>query len=65
MAEKSAALEAVKQLHQAGELDNHLRPLVRDDDSDLEDEEKMVAKSVANTGTEKRSDYYSNRVSFA
>ena len=53
----------MKRLHQAGELDDHLRPLVRDDDSDVEDEEKMVAKSVPNAGTEKRNDYYPNRVS--
>ena len=53
----------MKCLHQAGELDNHLRLLVRDDDSDVEDEEKMAAKSVPNAGTEKRNDYYPNRVS--
>ena len=63
IAEKSAALEVVKRLHQAGELDDLLRSIAREIDSDLEDEEKVAAKSVTHAGTERRNDYYPNRVS--
>ncbi len=63
IAEKSAALEVVKKLHQANELDDHLRIVTKEMDSDLEDEEKVVAKGVAHAGTERHSDYYPNRVS--
>ncbi len=62
IAEKSAALEVVKHLHQAKELNDHLRIVSKETDSDLEDEEKVIAKGVAHSGTERKSNYYPNRV---
>ncbi len=63
IAEKSAALEVVKSLHQVGELDDLLRLVAKETDSDLEDEEKVAAKSVTHAGTERKNDYYPNTVS--
>ena len=64
IAEKSAALEAVKLLHEAKELDDYLKPFTKDDDdSDVEDEAKMAEKRIPNAGTEKRPHHYPNRVS--
>ena len=63
IAERSAALEAVKLLHIAKELDDHLKPFTKDEDSDLEDEVKMTEKQMPHAGTEKRHHYYPNRVS--
>ena len=63
-AKKSAALRAVKILHEAGEMDNHLRPVSRKEevDSDAEDEEKMKEKKANHSGTERRSQHYRNKV---
>lgn len=63
IAKKSAALEAVRLLHEAKELDDYLRPFTRNEDSDVEDEEKMAEKLIEHAGTEKRHNYYPNRVS--
>ena len=63
IAERFAALEAVKQLHAAGELDDHLRPCTNTGDSDDEDDMKIEERKVAtNAGTETRQQYYRNEV---
>ena len=63
LARKSAALEAVKELHKAGELDCYLNPVLpKQCDSDEEDKEKMMEKKVKHAGTNKRVLYYRNKV---
>ena len=62
IADKSAALEGVKQLHVAGELDHHLLPVSKSMDSDEEDVAKMEEKKKLNAGTEKRAHDYPNEV---
>ena len=62
IAERCAALEAVKRLHAAGELDDHLRPRVEVGDSDEEDEVKVEERKTANAGTEGRQQYYRREV---
>ena len=62
IADKSAALEGIKQLHKAGELDNHLVPISKSMDSDEEDVAKMEEKRKPNAGTEKRAHDYPNEV---
>ncbi len=46
-----------------GELNDLLRLIAKETDSDLEDEEKVAAKSVTHAGTERKNDYYPNTVS--
>lgn len=58
IADKSAALAAIRELHQRGELNEHLQPVTRDPDSE-EDEEEEEEKHA---GTEKKSKYYLNEV---
>ena len=64
MADKSAALEAVKELDLAGELDDDLCPIVRVLDSDDEEnkEEWKREKSRTHAGTERAHDYYLDMV---
>ena len=63
LARKSAALEAVKKLHRAGELDCYLKPVPpKRCDSDEEDEERMSEKKKQHAGTNKRVLYYRNMV---
>ena len=62
IADKSAALEGVKLLHEAGELDHHLLPVSKSMDSDEEDVAKMEEKRKLNSGTEKRAHDYPNEV---
>ena len=64
IADKSAALEAVKKLHEVGELNDHLLPVSKSDDSDTEDELKMEERKIKTAGTEKRSNYYPNKVGY-
>ena len=59
IADKSAALAAIRELHKRGELDKHLKPVTKDPDSE-EDEEDMETEKHA--GTEKRAKYYSDEV---
>lgn len=59
LADKSAALEAVKRLDQAGELDDRLKPIAKSDDSDTEDEESAKGTKV---NTERKTSYYRNKV---
>ena len=60
-AQKSAALEAVKRLHEAGELKDDLKPLDRSD-FDSGEEDEMDCEEDKHTGTERSSDYYRNEV---
>ena len=60
IADKSAALMAIRELHQHGELDEHLQPVTRDPDSEDEDEEEGEKEKHA--GTEKRTKYYPDEV---
>lgn len=65
IAEKSAALEAIKLLHEAGELDEYLRPISRL--TDLSDDEHLGEREIIDgrkkhAGTVKRSNYYPNMV---
>ena len=63
--EKSAALEGVKKLHEAGGLNEHLKPVVKDIlDSDEEDDVKVEESRINHAGTEKRGQYYPNEVGF-
>lgn len=63
LARQSAAFAAIKDLHKAGELDEHLKPLSRDDeDSDDDNEEKKEAKKIKNAGTNRKITYYKNQV---
>lgn len=63
LARKSAALEAVKKLHEAGELDCYLKPISHKRiDSDEEDEEKMIEKRKTHAGTNRKVMYYRNEV---
>lgn len=63
IAEKSAALEAVKQLHKANELNEHLLPFSKVVNSSDEDETTTTEeKKKKHAGTAKRSDYYPNKV---
>ena len=61
IADKSAALQAIRELHGRGELDEHLKPVTRDPDSDGEDEEEEGRKEK-HAGTEKRAKYYRDEV---
>lgn len=65
LAEKSAALEAVKQLDQAGELDSYLRPIAKVDNSDSdedEEEEFSGAGEGVRVEAEKKNRLYRNKV---
>ena len=61
IAEKSAALQTIRELHRRGELDEHLKPVTRDPDSDGEDEEEEGEKDK-HAGTERRVKYYRDEV---
>ena len=61
LADKSAALEAIRELHNCGELDGHLRPVSRDPDSD-EDEDQDEEDRERQAGTERRAKYYPDEV---
>ena len=60
IADKSAALQAIRELHRQGELDEHLRPVTRDPDSDEDEEAEEEREKHA--GTEKRAKYYRDEV---
>lgn len=60
IADKSAALAVIRELHQRGELNEHLQPVNRDPDSEEEDEEEGAEEKKA--GTEKKSKYYLDEV---
>ncbi len=63
IADKSAALEGIKRLHEIGELDRHLKPVSKyEGDSDDEDEDKVEEKRLNHAGTERRGQYYHNEV---
>lgn len=64
IADKSAALEAIKKLHKVGELNDNLLPVSKSEDSDDEDEMKVEERKIKSAGTEKRSNYYENKVSY-
>lgn len=57
IADKSAALAAIRELHRRGELNEHLQPVTRDPDSEPDEEEEEK-----HAGTEKKSKYYRNEV---
>lgn len=67
LADKSAALCAVKQLDEAGELDQHLKPLSKDEDSDDDDDDEDLCeeKKKPHAGTERRTGHYRNMVCIA
>lgn len=54
----------MRQLDQKGELDDHLRPVTRKEDSDNEeeDDDRRQEKRRAHAGTEKAINYYENKV---
>lgn len=58
IADKSAALAAIRELHRRGELNEHLQPVTRDPDSEPDEEEE----EEKHAGTEKKSKYYRNEV---
>ena len=51
----------VRELDEAGELDEHLKPVVREEDSG-DEEDMREEKSRPHAGTEKSSNYYRNKV---
>ena len=54
----------MKRLHEAGELDDYLKPVSHKTiDSDEEDEEKMIEKKETHAGTNRRVLYYKSSVS--
>lgn len=61
IADKSAALAAIRELHRRGELDEHLKPVTIDPDSDNDEEEEEKAKDK-HAGTERRAKYYPDKV---
>ena len=60
IADKSAALEAIKQLHQVCELNEHLLPISKM--VDLSDDEDTKQERSRHEGTAKRSNNYPNKV---
>ena len=63
LAKKAAALEVVKQLHESGELNDHLKQVEqKEEDSDEEDNDKMEMKKVAHSGTKRKVQYYLKQV---
>ncbi len=62
LADKSAALEAIRKLDEYGELDCHLKPIIKDDDSGDEDEELVEEKKKPHAGTERSINYFLNKV---
>ena len=61
IADKSAALQAIRVLHERNELDKHLKPVTIDPDSDNEEEERERGRDK-HSGTEKRAKYYRDEV---
>ena len=63
LADKSAALEAVKVLDEAGELDPHLKPMMRGEDSDMEvEEEGEEGEGAAKANMDRKAAHYLNKV---
>lgn len=63
IADKSAALEAIRKLHKLGELDERLLPTSKVMDlSDTEDDESAKLERRRHEGTAKRANYYPNKV---
>ncbi len=67
LADKFAALEAVKKLDQAGELDRHLKPIVRSDESDSEvqqgeGEGEGPAEGPSKVNMDRKACHYRNKV---
>ena len=65
IADKSAALEAIKKLHKVGELNERLLPIskmVDLSDDDDNDEPASKERKRKNAGTTRRADYYPNKV---
>lgn len=60
IADKSAALEAIKKLHEVSELNEHLLPISKM--VDLSDDEDTKQERRRHEGTAKRADYYPNKV---
>ena len=61
LADKSAALCVVRDLDEAGELDKHLKPVVREEDSG-DEEDMREEKSRPHAGTQWANSYYRNKV---
>lgn len=61
IADKSAALAAIRELHRRGELNEHLQPVTRDPDSE-EDEDEEEGEKEKHAGTEKNAKYYPDEV---
>ena len=69
IANKSAALEAIRQLHESGELNRHLLPVSKtlccSGDSEGEEEEKAaLERKIKHAGTARRYSYYPNKVRY-
>ena len=63
IADKSAALMAIKTLHEHNELDEHLRIISLDqEDSEEEPDNIEEAEQEDHAGTERRTQYYPNQV---
>lgn len=64
IAEKSAALETIKYLHEKGELNEHLLPISNRVDYSDDEAEPVAAqeRKKKHVGTSKRSNYYPNKV---
>ena len=62
IADKSAALQAIRELHEQRELDEHLKPVTRDPDSEAEEEEEEERGRDKHAGTERRAKYYRDEV---
>jgi endoribonuclease Dicer len=60
IADKSAALEAIQELHKAGELNEHLLPISKM--VDLSDDEATRQERSRHEGTAKRANNYPNKV---
>lgn len=60
IADKAAALEAIKRLHDVGELDKHLLPIAKM--VDLSDDEDTKQERSRHEGTARKAHYYPNKV---
>ena len=64
IADKSAALEAIKELHKVGELNKRLLPISKamDLSDDEGDESATLERRRKHEGTTKKANYYPNKV---
>ena len=64
IADKSAAVMVIKTLHEHKELDEHLRIISLDQDSEEEPDNAEEMEQEGHAGIENRKQYYPNQVRF-